>query len=91
MVVGHTLEKSIRARAKVKEGDLGLAGHLPGLETQTGEKGPYRCHRRLQLPRCAASIRRASAFALLARTVLPDPRGTAPGCQDQDREARALG
>lgn len=91
MVVGPTLEKPIRARAKVKEGDLGLARHLSGLEAPTGEKGPYRCHRRLQPPRCAASIRRASALALLARTVRPEPRGTAPGCRDQAREARAPG
>lgn len=55
------------------------------------ERGPYRCHRRLRPPRCAASTRRASAFALRARTGRPGRRGAAPGGPGQAQGARAPG
>ena len=43
------------------------------------ERDPYRCHRRLQPPRCAASTRRVSAFELRVRKVCLGRRGAAPG------------
>lgn len=43
------------------------------------ERDPYRCHRRLQPPHCAASTRRVSAFALRVRKECLGRRGAAPG------------
>lgn len=95
VVLGHTLEKPIRARAEVKEraawASLGTCQGQEPVWRLRQEKGPYRCHRRLRLPRCASSIRRVSAFALLARMVRLGRRGSAPGCWDQAREALAPG